>query len=137
MDFELSPTARDLQVRLLDFMHSHVLPAEQVYRDQMAEAGDPHAHPPVIEVLKAEARSRGLWNLFLPHKTEWTDGLSNSDYAPLAEIMGRSPLASEATNCCRPRHRQHGDPRHVRHGRAEGAVAAAPARPARSARASR
>jgi acyl-CoA dehydrogenase len=52
--------------------------------------------------LKAEARSRGLWNLFLPHKTQWTDGLSNLDYAPLAEVMGRSPLASEACNCSAP-----------------------------------
>jgi acyl-CoA dehydrogenase len=56
----------------------------------------------VIEDLKTEARARGLWNLFLPHKTQWTDGLSNLDYAPLAEIMGRSPLASEATNCAAP-----------------------------------
>ena len=55
-----------------------------------------------MEDLKAEARRRGLWNLFLPHKTEWTDGLSNVDYAPLAEIMGRSPLASEACNCSAP-----------------------------------
>ena len=54
----------------------------------MAASGDPHYHPPVIEELKGEARSRGLWNLFLPHKTEWTDGLSNLDYAPLAEISG-------------------------------------------------
>jgi acyl-CoA dehydrogenase len=52
--------------------------------------------------LKAEARQRGLWNLFLPHKTEWTDGLSNLDYAPLAEILGRSPIASEACNCAAP-----------------------------------
>jgi acyl-CoA dehydrogenase len=102
MDFELSETAQDLQARLLDFVQHHVRPAEQVYRDQMARAGDPHFHPPVIEELKSEARSRGLWNLFLPHATEWTDGLSNTDYAPLAEIMGTSPLASEATNCSAP-----------------------------------
>jgi acyl-CoA dehydrogenase len=102
MDFALSPTAQDLQARLLDFMDSHVYPAEQIYRDQRAEATDPHHHPPVIEVLKAEARSRGLWNLFLPHATEWTDGLSNTDYAPLAEIMGSAPLTSEATNCSAP-----------------------------------
>jgi acyl-CoA dehydrogenase len=102
MDFELSPKAQDLKSRLEDFMESHVYPAEQVYRDQMTEAGDPHHHPPVIEVLKREARERGLWNLFLPHKTQWTEGLSNVDYAPLAEIMGRSPLASEACNCAAP-----------------------------------
>ena len=69
----------------------------------MAESGDPHFHPPVIEELKAEARPRGLWNLFLPHATEWTDGLSNLDYAPLAEIIGRSPRSrSEALNCSAP-----------------------------------
>jgi len=102
MDFELSPTAQDLQGRLQDFVHHWSRPAEQVYRDQMAASGDPHFHPPVIEELKAEARSRGLWNLFLPHATEWTAGLSNTDYAPLAEIMGTAPLTSEATNCSAP-----------------------------------
>lgn len=102
MDFELSPTAQDLRERLLAFMEERVYPAEAVYREQMAAAGDPHHHPAIIEELKAEARSRGLWNLFLPHKTEWTDGLSNTDYAPLAEITGRSPLAPEALNCSAP-----------------------------------
>jgi acyl-CoA dehydrogenase len=102
MDFELSPKAQELQERLLDFVHHFSRPAEQVYRDQMAASGDPHFHPPVIEELKTEARSRGLWNLFLPHATEWTDGLSNTDYAPLAEIMGTAPLTSEATNCSAP-----------------------------------
>lgn len=102
MDFELSPTATALRERLIAFMEERVYPAEPVYREQMREAGDPHHHPAIIEELKNEARARGLWNLFLPHKTEWTDGLSNVDYAPLAEIMGRSPLASEATNCAAP-----------------------------------
>jgi acyl-CoA dehydrogenase len=102
MDFELSPTARELRDKLLSFMDERVYPAEATYREQMHAAGDPHHHPEIIEDLKAEARSRGLWNLFLPHETEWTDGLSNIDYAPLAEIMGRSPLASEATNCSAP-----------------------------------
>ena len=102
MDFGLSPVAADLRERLLAFMDERVQPAEDVYREQMAAAGDPHHHAPVIEDLKAEARARGLWNLFLPHKTQWTDGLSNLDYAPLAEIMGRSSLASEACNCAAP-----------------------------------
>jgi acyl-CoA dehydrogenase len=102
MDFELSPTAQDLRERLLAFMDEKVYPAEAVYRDQMAAAGDPHHHPAIIEELKADARARGLWNLFLPHKTDWTDGLSNTDYAPLAEITGRSPLAPEALNCSAP-----------------------------------
>jgi acyl-CoA dehydrogenase len=102
MDFELSATCRELQERLLAFMDERVYPAEPVFQEQMAASGDPHHHPEVIEDLKVEARKRGLWNLFLPHRTEWTEGLSNLDYAPLAEIMGRSPLASEACNCAAP-----------------------------------
>ena len=102
MDFELSATAKDLQKRLLTFMEEFVFPAEEVYELQMAESGDPHFHPQVVEDLKTEARSRGLWNLFLPHKTEWTDGLSNLDYAPLAEITGMSHLGPEALNCAAP-----------------------------------
>ena len=102
MDFALSPTASALRERLLAFMDERVYPAEATYAEQLAASGDPHHHAPVIEELKEDARSRGLWNLFLPHKTEWTDGLSNLDYAPLAEIMGRSPIASEACNCSAP-----------------------------------
>ncbi|MEA2346112.1 MAG: acyl-CoA dehydrogenase [Thermoanaerobaculia bacterium] len=102
MDFALSPTAARLRDELVAFMDDHVYPSEPVYQEQMAAAGDPHFHPPVIEALKTEAKKRGLWNLFLPHKTQWTDGLSNLDYAPLAEIMGRSALASEACNCAAP-----------------------------------
>jgi acyl-CoA dehydrogenase len=102
MDFSLSPVASELRERLLAFMEDHVYPAEPVYARQISESGNPHFHPPVLEELKAEARRRGLWNLFLPHKTQWTDGLSNLDYAPLSEIMGRSPIASEACNCSAP-----------------------------------
>jgi acyl-CoA dehydrogenase len=102
MDFALSATSERLRDELLTFMDESVIPAEAVYREQMAAAGDVHAHPAVIEELKADARKRGLWNLFLPHRTEWTEGLSNLDYAPLAEIMGRSALASEACNCSAP-----------------------------------
>jgi acyl-CoA dehydrogenase len=99
MEFALSGRCRELQAQLTQFMEDHVYAAEEVHEQQLAASGDPHSHPPVMEDLKAEARERGLWNLFLPHKTEWTDGLSNVDYAPLAEIMGRSPIASEACNC--------------------------------------
>ena len=103
MDFSLTPRAQDLKERLLAFMDERIYPAEAIYEEQMLEAGDPEFNPPVIEELKAEARSRGLWNLFLPHATEWTEGLSNSEYAPLAEITGRSPhLAPEALNCSAP-----------------------------------
>jgi len=103
VDFALSPKATALREELLDFMDRHVYPAESVYHEQMAASGDPHFHPPVIEELKAEARRRRLWNLFLPHETQWTDGLSNLDYAPLAEITGHSiELAPEALNCAAP-----------------------------------
>ena len=103
MDFQLSPTALALQDKLLAFMDECVYPAEAVYEEQMAALGDPHAHPQIVEDLKAEARTRGLWNLFLPHETQWTEGLSNLDYAPLAEITGRSiHLAPEALNCAAP-----------------------------------
>jgi acyl-CoA dehydrogenase len=102
MDFELSDTAKRLAEELGDFMDRHVYPNEAVYAQQIRDSGDPHFHPPVMEEMKAEARRRGLWNLFLPHKTEWTEGLSNLDYAPLAEITGRSRIAPEALNCSPP-----------------------------------
>ena len=105
MDFELSDRAKEYQERLLAFMDEKIYPAEAVYAEQMAESGDPNFHPPILEELKAEARKRGLWNLFHPHKNEeWgSPGLSNLDYAPLAEITGRSPhLAPEAINCNAP-----------------------------------
>ncbi len=102
MDFQLSPVALDYRERLVEFMESSVYPAEAVAEAQIAASGNPHHHPEVIEELKQKARSLGLWNLFLPHETQWTKGLSNLDYAPLAEITGRSPLGPEAVNCSAP-----------------------------------
>ncbi|QLL09908.1 acyl-CoA dehydrogenase family protein [Mycobacterium vicinigordonae] len=99
--FDISERAQQYQSDLREFMDSHVYPAESVYDEQMRESGDPHFHPPILEELKAEARKRGLWNLFHPH-VEWGPGLTNLEYAPLAEIMGRSHLASEACNCSAP-----------------------------------
>ncbi|MFZ0907613.1 MAG: acyl-CoA dehydrogenase family protein [Mycobacterium sp.] len=99
--FEMSDRAKKYQADLLEFMESHIYPAEPVYDEQMRESGDPHFQPPILEELKAEARRRGLWNLFHPHP-EWGPGLTNLEYAPLAEIMGRSHLASEACNCNAP-----------------------------------
>ena len=101
MDFEFSARSLELQKQLRDFIDSHVVPAEPVYRRQVDESGDPHFHPPVMEDLKTEARQRGLWNLFLPNP-KWGAGLSNLDYAPLCELMGRNLLAAEATNCAAP-----------------------------------
>jgi acyl-CoA dehydrogenase len=101
MDFELSPRCQDFRERLLAFMDEHVLPAEAVYEEQLRAAGDPHAQPPVMEELKREARERGLWNMFHPDE-RFGAGLTNCDYAPLAEIMGRSAIGSEACNCSAP-----------------------------------
>ncbi|OBI10077.1 acyl-CoA dehydrogenase [Mycolicibacter heraklionensis] len=100
--FEMSERAKKYQTDLLEFMDECVYPAEAVYETQMAESGNPHFQPPILEELKAQARERGLWNLFHPHP-EWGPGLTNLEYAPLAEIMGRSPhLAPEACNCSAP-----------------------------------
>ena len=102
MDFAPSARSTEMLERLRAFMPQHVLPAEPVYAEQrreLAAAGRPHQLPPVVEELKAEARSRGLWNLFLPD----VGGLSLLDYAPLAELSGWSPeLAPEAMNCAAP-----------------------------------
>ncbi|MFI7527101.1 acyl-CoA dehydrogenase family protein [Nocardia salmonicida] len=99
--FDLSDRAKKYSEELLDFMDAHVYPAEAVYDVQMRESGDPHFQPPIVEELKAEAKRRGLWNLFHPHPGRGP-GLTNLEYAPLAEIMGRSHLASEACNCNAP-----------------------------------
>src|SRR5215207_8997493 len=102
MNFDLTDRCKDYQQRVSAFMHEHVYPAEAVYEQQMRESGDPHFHPPILEELKAEGRRRGLWNLFHPDP-EWGPGLTNAEYAPLAEITGRSPhLAPEAMNCSAP-----------------------------------
>lgn len=102
MDFAFGPKVEELRERLLRFMEEEVYPAEPVYEEQMARAGDPYYHPPIVEELKREARARGLWNLFLPDP-EVGAGLSVLEYAPLAEITGWSPhLAPEALNCSAP-----------------------------------
>ncbi|AUH43841.1 acyl-CoA dehydrogenase family protein [Streptomyces sp. CMB-StM0423] len=102
MDFAPDARTGELRERLLAFMTEHVFPAEPVAAAQVAAQDDPWAHPPVVAELRAEARSRGLWNLFLPD-TVYGAGLSNLQYAPLAEITGRSPhLAPLALNCSAP-----------------------------------
>jgi acyl-CoA dehydrogenase len=101
MDFAPSDRCKDFSERLTAFMDERVFPAEAVYAQQLADAGTPHAQPAVMEELKEEARSRGLWNMFLPDP-DHGPGLSNLDYAPLAEILGRSGIASEACNCSAP-----------------------------------
>ena len=104
VEFAPSDRCRRLQESLLGFMEESVYPAESVYYAQISESGNPHFHPPVMEELKTRARGLGLWNLFLPDPdpTLSVPGLSNVDYAPLAEIMGRSEIAPQACNCSAP-----------------------------------
>ena len=98
--FTFSDRSQDLSRRLLAFMDEHVYPNEQRYYREAEELG-PWKVYPVVEELKPLARAAGLWNLFLPH-SEHGAGLSNLDYAPLCEIMGRSHLAPELFNCSAP-----------------------------------
>ena len=100
MLFQFSDRVRELETRLRDFMDEHIYPYEPLYADQIA-AGDRWKPVRIIEELKPVARAAGLWNLFLPDK-EHGAGLSNFEYAPLCEIMGRSPMAPEVFNCSAP-----------------------------------
>lgn len=102
MDFAFDARTEELRGKLLAFMDEYVYPAETVAHEQRARLASPWDTPAVVEELKAEARRQGLWNLFLPD-TEYGAGLTNLQYAPLAEITGRSPhLAPTATNCAAP-----------------------------------
>jgi acyl-CoA dehydrogenase len=101
MDFTPSQRCSEFKERLTAFMDEHIYPAEELYQRQLREAGDGRHQPPIMEELKTRAREAGLWNMFLPDATLGA-GLSNSDYAPLAEILGRSHIASEACNCSAP-----------------------------------
>jgi len=101
MDFAHSARAAELRDRVESFMDTHVIPAEPGYDRQLAEAADPHALPPIMVELKEKARAEGLWNLFLAHGG-WGAGLTNLEYAPLAELMGRSIIGNEVFNCSAP-----------------------------------
>ena len=100
MNFEFSGKVKDLQQKLIAFMDEHIYPNEKAYYDQVAE-GDRWAVPPLMNELKENARAAGIWNWFLP-ESEHGAGLTNLEYAPLCEIMGRSPIAPEAFNCAAP-----------------------------------
>jgi acyl-CoA dehydrogenase len=99
MDFEFSVRTKDLQQRLQAFMNEHVYPNERRLEEEVQR--NRWSPPKVIEDLKLKARAAGLWNLFLPNEAGGT-GLSNLEYAPLCEIMGRSPMAPEIFNCSAP-----------------------------------
>ncbi|MCD4533234.1 acyl-CoA dehydrogenase family protein [Nocardioides sp. cx-169] len=115
MDFSPSPRAADLTARVKDFVETEIEPAEEEYHRDLAQArrtGDPWQPLPLIEELKTKARERGLWNLFLPHEhageyavrfgTDGGEGLTNVDYAPIAELTGRSAIAPLVLNCNAP-----------------------------------
>ncbi len=101
MEFEYSKKTRMYMEQLTDFMTKYIYPNEKVFHDQLSSAPTRWQIPPIMEELKATARERGLWNLFLP-ESERGAGLTNLEYAPLCEIMGRSPIAPEAFNCSAP-----------------------------------
>ena len=105
MDFDYTPKVQELQNRLLQFMTQHVYPNEVGFFREIAEnraKGNAWIPTRIIEELKPKARAAGLWNLFLPHSTRAPEGLSNLEYAPLCEIMGRVPFAAEVFNCSAP-----------------------------------
>lgn len=105
MDFQYSDTVKGLQTRLLAFMDEHIYPNERAFFEEIAAnraAGNPWRPTRLIEELKTKARIAGLWNLFLPRSARAPEGLSNLDYAPLCEIMGRVTFAPEVFNCSAP-----------------------------------
>ncbi len=101
MNFDHTEKVLTLRGQVGAFMEEFVYPNEGTYADQLVASEDRWSIPPIVEELKAEARSRGLWNLFLPDSEEGA-GLTNLEYAPLCEVMGRSPIAPEVFNCNAP-----------------------------------
>ncbi|MFP5466267.1 MAG: acyl-CoA dehydrogenase family protein [Gammaproteobacteria bacterium] len=105
MNFDYSPKVKALQERLLAFMDEHIYPNEARFNEEVAAnraKGNAWIPTTVIEELKPKARAAGLWNLFLPHSKRAPEGLSNLEYAPMCEIMGRVPWAPEVFNCSAP-----------------------------------
>src|SRR4026209_1397100 len=101
MEFEYSKRTKKYMEQLSDFMNKHVYPNEKTFQEQLASQSPRWQIPAIMEELKAKAKERGLWNLFLPESRRGA-GLSNLDYAPLCEVMGRSPIAPEVFNCSAP-----------------------------------
>ncbi len=105
MNFDFSPKVTELQKRLVAFMDEHIYPNEKLFYAQINE-GDRWQPVPIIEELKPKAKAAGLWNLFMPLESDpegiYGAGLTNSEYAPLCEIMGRAPMAAEVFNCSAP-----------------------------------
>jgi len=101
MDFAYSEKVNELRKQVSDFMDRYIYANEETFRDQIAASGNPHHHAEIVDELKSKAQAEGLWNLFLPDE-EYGAGLTNLEYAPLAEIMGRVSWASEVFNCAAP-----------------------------------
>jgi acyl-CoA dehydrogenase len=101
LNFDFSEKVQKLRARVESFMDEFVYPNERTYQEQLEAAEDRWTVPPIVEDLKREAKGAGLWNLFLPD-SEYGAGLTNLEYAPLCEIMGRSPIAPEVFNCNAP-----------------------------------
>ena len=101
MDFAYTEKVNELRKRVSAFMDRSIYPNEQTFRDQVAASGNPHHHAEIVDELKTKAKAEDLWNLFLPDD-EYGAGLTNLEYAPLAEIMGRVGWASEVFNCAAP-----------------------------------
>ena len=101
MEFEYSKRTKMYMEQLTEFMDKHVSPGEQTFVDQLHAQPTRWQVPSIMEELKAKARERGLWNLFLP-ESEFGAGLTNLEYAPLCEIMGRSWMGPEVFNCSAP-----------------------------------
>jgi acyl-CoA dehydrogenase len=105
MDFDYTPKVKDMQARLMAFMDQHIYPNEARFFEEIAAnraKGNAWVPTEIIEELKPKARAAGLWNLFLPRSPRAPQGLSNLEYAPLCEIMGRVPFAAEVFNCSAP-----------------------------------
>src|SRR5262245_1755410 len=101
MKFDYSKRTKEYMEQLTDFMNKHIYPNERKFGEQLNTQPTRWSVPPIMEELKAKARERGLWNLFLPESGRGA-GLTNLEYAPLCEVMGRSPIAPEVFNCSAP-----------------------------------
>src|SRR5579885_2157979 len=101
MDYDYTARMQELRDQVSTFMDAHIYPNERLHDEQVAAGATPFEHTAIVDELKAKAREAGLWNLFLPN-SPFGAGLSNLEYAPLAELMGRVVWASEVFNCAAP-----------------------------------
>ena len=117
MPYQFTEQGLALQDEVKTFMDDHIYPNEAEYYEQLEE-GPPHGYPPILDKLKAAAKERGLWNLFLPHLAPDAPGtkLSNLDYSPISEQLGKVDVLLRGAQLPGARHREHGDPQPLRLG---------------------